>query len=1053
MKITSYLFEAYLKCPTKCFLRSLGEVDRGNAYANWVKTRNESYRREGLKRLMEGVLRDECVISPTDAGHLKTSKWRLSVDLVARAQNLESGIHAVERLPSEGPGQPSQFIPIRFSFTNKVTRDDKLLVAFDALSLSKILDREVSQGKIIHGDDQAPLKVKIPLLAGEVRKLIGKSTALLSNASTPDLVLNRHCPECEFQVRCRQKAVEKDDLSLLSGMTEKERKKYNSKGIFTVTQLSYTFRPRRRPRRLATKREKYHHSLKALAIRERKVHIVGNPELKIEGTPVYVDVEGLPDRDFYYLIGVRVKNADGVVPHSLWADSKAEEKRIWTEFLGVLSGIENPVLIHYGRFETTFLKRMCQRYGEPPEGSVAFKAIATAVNVLPVIYAQVYFPAYSNGLKAVADWLGFRWSAPDVSGAQTVNWRHEWERTRDTQIKQRLVMYNSEDCQALELVERTIHGLCPLEKQPKSGNAGNPDVVCADSVKPDYPYRLGHKTFAMPELEEINKAAYWNYQRARVYVRSGKRLREKRTSCRSTSIRVNKVVVCPAPTNCPHCNRIATEKRATREKLLYDLRIGRFSVKRWVVKYGFQTHWCPKCKLHFGLEKRFRKNLRFGWNLVAYFLYQVVELCIPQRIVTLSINRLFGFNLGYTTVSEFKSRAADFYENTKQQILDRIVRGRLVHADETRANIKGKLAYVWVLTNLHEVAYIYAESREGGMVQNLLREFKGVLVSDFYAAYDSIQCPQQKCLIHLMRDLNDETLNNPFDEELKRIVGGFAELLRPIVQTVDRHGLKSHFLRKYLPSVDRFYKKLIAPSYQSAAAIKCKERFEKNCDKLFTFLRYDGVPWNNNNAEHAIKAFARLRDVMGGTSTEKGIEEYLTLLTVSETCKYQGLDFLNFLRSGEKDFDAFGDSKRRRASKSVGDSGKQAMMVDGATDFYALIRKALDLPRGDERTALLNQAMEKCPSEMLALVKQDPSLLDARLLRRQSTRWKGTPKKRGFDFYALIRKALDLPRGDERTALLNRTMEKYPNEMRALVKRDASVPDARLVPEQSNPDP
>ena len=138
MKITSYLFEAYLKCPTKCFLRSLGEADRGNAYANWVKTRNESYRDEGLKRLMEGV---KCVIGPTDAGHLETAKWRLAVDLVALAQNLESSIHAVERLPSEGPGQPSQFTPIRFSFTNKVTRDDKLLVAFDALSLSKILGR------------------------------------------------------------------------------------------------------------------------------------------------------------------------------------------------------------------------------------------------------------------------------------------------------------------------------------------------------------------------------------------------------------------------------------------------------------------------------------------------------------------------------------------------------------------------------------------------------------------------------------------------------------------------------------------------------------------------------------------------------------------------------------------------------------------------------------------------------------------------------------------------------------------------------------------------
>ena len=97
-------------------------------------------------------------------------------------------------------------------------------------------------------------------------------------------------------------------------MSAKERQKLRSKGIFTVTQLSYTFRPRRRPKRLRDKREKYHHSLKALAIREKKIHIVGSPELKIEGTPVYLDVEGLPDRDFYYLIGVRIGN--GATPSS-----------------------------------------------------------------------------------------------------------------------------------------------------------------------------------------------------------------------------------------------------------------------------------------------------------------------------------------------------------------------------------------------------------------------------------------------------------------------------------------------------------------------------------------------------------------------------------------------------------------------------------------------------------------------------------------------------------------------------------------------------------------
>jgi hypothetical protein len=273
-----------------------------------------------------------------------------------------------------------------------------------------------------------------------------------------------------------------------------------------------------------------------------------------------------------------------------------------------------------------------------------------------------------------------------------------------------------------------------------------------------------------------------------------------------------------------------------------------------------------------------------------------------------------------SSLNNIKVKAAAYFAGTKQQILDRIVRGSLVHADETRANIKGKSAFVWVLTNLHEVVYIYAETREGEIVQHLLAGFKGVLVTDFYTAYDSVDCPQQRCLIHLIRDLNDEILSNPFDEELKQIVNAFGELLKGIVVSVDRYGLKKHYLRKHLVEVDRFYRVICHMDCQSEMAVKCVQRFEKNRDKLFTFLRFDGVPWNNNNAEHAVKAFARLRDVIAGASTAKGTEEYLTLLSICQTCKYRGLDFLDFLRSGEQDIDVFAQSrckKRQRISSAA----------------------------------------------------------------------------------------------------------------------------------------
>ena len=253
----------------------------------------------------------------------------------------------------------------------------------------------------------------------------------------------------------------------------------------------------------------------------------------------------------------------------------------------------------------------------------------------------------------------------------------------------------------------------------------------------------------------------------------------------------------------------------------------------------------------------------------------------------------------------------------------------LVHVDETRANVKGNTGYVWVFTNLHEVAYLYSDSREGEIAHTTLASFKGVLVSDFYSAYDSLACSQQRCLIHLMRDLNQELLDRPFDDELKHIVIGFAEILKPMVETVDSRGLKTHFLRKHRTLVERFYRELERVDFQSEAALKCKDRFEKNRDRLFTFLEHDGIPWNNNNAEHAIKAFAALRDVMSGSSTQRGVEDYLVLLSVCQTCKYMGVDFLDFLRSGEKDIHTFAERPRgrRRRKETSQPTGSPAVAL------------------------------------------------------------------------------------------------------------------------------
>jgi Transposase IS66 family len=255
---------------------------------------------------------------------------------------------------------------------------------------------------------------------------------------------------------------------------------------------------------------------------------------------------------------------------------------------------------------------------------------------------------------------------------------------------------------------------------------------------------------------------------------------------------------------------------------------------------------------------------------------------------------------------------ACYYRTTCRDLLTKILAGNLLHVDETEVKLHDGKGYAWVFTNLEEVVFMHRPTREGDFLKELLKDFHGVLVSDFYAAYDSLDCPQQKCLIHLMRDMNQELLNNPFDAELQSVTGPFGTLLRAVVATVDEHGLKRTHLQRHERAVAKFFQRIRGESFRSEAAEAMRERLLKYQNKLFTFTRYDGVPWNNNNAENAIKRFAYYRENTVGTMKESGLSDYLVLLSICHTCRYKGVSFLKFLLSREKDVDVFCEGKRAR---------------------------------------------------------------------------------------------------------------------------------------------
>ena len=238
---------------------------------------------------------------------------------------------------------------------------------------------------------------------------------------------------------------------------------------------------------------------------------------------VFLDVESMPDRDFYYLIGLRCQAQELPVQWSFWANNSTEEYDIWHQCIRVLRGINNPRIVHYGAYETRFLKLMKDRWKSSDNDPEFVQGIVEgSLNLLSVMYGAIYFPTYSNSLKDIARWLGFDWELEHASGSTAILLRRCWELTGEDEFRRKLIAYNADDCRAAAIVFEALSHVCG------SGDASggmNRETVNVASLEVPFQRTFGKFPSALPEFEKINRAAYWDYQRSKVYVRTNKTIR------------------------------------------------------------------------------------------------------------------------------------------------------------------------------------------------------------------------------------------------------------------------------------------------------------------------------------------------------------------------------------------------------------------------------------------------------------------------------------------------------------------------------------------------
>jgi predicted RecB family nuclease len=925
--ITDEVIENFVICKYKSYLKLKGTTGEISDYESMITNNLTQYKIAYLKNIKEIYQTENLTFDYPFDPKEKLKNNSIIINPKFQSEKYKITFDALELLLNKKDANKTEIVPVLIFPHDTISKYEKLIGTMKVLIIMKDAEVEIEKIKLVYGAELKSLKYSIRGFVNEALRLL-KELSSEHVLEEPMLYKKNHCKICEFRNICHKKLVENDSLGLLSRMDDAEITRQNKRGIFTVNQLSYTFKPRKRSKRFLSKHAPYSFSLQALAIREQKVYVFETIKIPKIRTQVFIDMEGSSEGKNIYLVGMLIIDGETKIFQSLWSDDV--ETEILRKMINIISKLNNPLIFYYGDYESKVFKRITTLY---PNNTIKKTFQEKSINILTLIFGNIYFPTYSNSLKDIGNYLGHHWSNPISSGIQSIVWRRHWQESKNIEIKNELMKYNEEDCRALHKLVDFINAIFSDNFSEEVTKKEDGLIFVSQMDYDDERKIFKELKYASKDIEVITKQAYFEYQRNKIYFRTNPKikkivkLKEKQKEFR---YKPDKIITIKS-IKCPKCKSKAIVRDESKfyQRICFDLHLFSHGIKRKIILYKIYFHFCPECRLSYvpieakkikiyalrdSNAKKYIMQKGFGHNLLAWTVHQNVVNGITFENLQSTAKDYFGLQIGYRRFWDIKILASEYYSSTYKQILKSLISGNIIHADETKIKLKNETVYVWTFTNMEDVYYLYKPTREADFLHDLLKDFKGIIISDFYAGYDSLDCKKQKCLIHLIRALNDILLKNLYDIKFKEFVLEFGNLIRTIIQTIDRYGLKKYYLRKHKNDVDKFFKKFKDSSFDAADAEKIFKRIIKYRDQIFLFLDYDNVPWNNNNAEFAIKQVANYRRFVKGCIGKEGFKAHLILLSIQQTCDYKGINFLDFLHSKQRDIEKFEKNYKRKST-------------------------------------------------------------------------------------------------------------------------------------------
>ena len=331
-----------------------------------------------------------------------------------------------------------------------------------------------------------------------------------------------------------------------------------------------------------------------------------------------------------------------------------------------------------------------------------------------------------------------------------------------------------------------------------------------------------------------------------------------------------------------------------------------------VIEHRQNKYVCPCCNKYIVTAKKPKdiipKSIATP-ELLAYISISKYADGLPLYRLSNMFKRI-KINISRANLSNWILKCGTAVQPLVNLIQDELYKQKCIHIDETTLQVlkePGKKAqaksYMWVQRSGDNIIFNYNPSRSADVVDHLLQDYSGAMMTDGYQAYDEMakkhKITHLGCWVHARRYFIKvlEQGENKAASQMIELIGQLYAIEKQLKELApDKiYQMRQEKSKLILQNIKKLLDKILHSTAPSGLMGKALKYLHNQWHKLIVYIQDGDYPIDNNTAENAIRPFVIGRKNWLFSNSQSGAKASANLYSIIETAKAHGVNVQDYL--------------------------------------------------------------------------------------------------------------------------------------------------------------